>query len=304
MNQENEVLAAQLRKHQTAHTELTDTQIAKALGISPSALSQWIGGYYQGDVQKINRAVRKYLEREQEKTTSPKTIIPFIETSVSMKIFEMAQMCHIYGEMGVAWGISGLGKTWAAREYTQENPGTILIEVGPHCSLSRSFMLALHESLNLSGKGTIDQLFSSLKKKLENSGRLLILDEAENLPYKTLELVRRLHDFTGIGVLMIGMPQLVINLQGRHRDYAQLYSRVTFATRLDTLKPVDTEHIVEYLLPNANGLGKVFHQESMGNIRILTKLLIRSNAASQINGIEIDADIVRRAKNSLILKEV
>ena len=46
--------------------------------------------------------------------------------------------------------------------------------------------------------------------KLNNSGRLLIIDEAENLPYRALEITRRIHDKTAVGVLLVGRNILLL----------------------------------------------------------------------------------------------
>jgi DNA transposition AAA+ family ATPase len=37
---------------------------------------------------------------------------------------------------------------------------------------------------------------------LRDSGRLLMVDEAENLPYRALETLRRIHDKSGIGMVL------------------------------------------------------------------------------------------------------
>ena len=60
--------------------------------------------------------------------------------------------------------------------------------------------------------------------------RLLIVDEAENLPYRALEITRRIHDKTGVGVLLIGRSILLENLKGYNNQYDQLYSRVKYTT--------------------------------------------------------------------------
>lgn len=296
-------LREKLRSYISENNNVTQADIARAIGISDSALSQYLGGTYEGDNKRIDRAISAYLKRRAEQQAAPKQAIPFIYTSVVNKIHEVARMCHLYGEMGVTYGASGIGKTWAVREYTRQNPGTILIEVGEHCALKLPLLRELHEKLGLSGKGRSDQLFKSILNRLKDSSRLLIIDEAENLPYKSLEMLRRIHDFTGIGILLIGMATLVTNLQGRQGDYAQLYSRITFTRKCERLEMIDTESVVREIIPDANGLCKVFHEESYQNMRILTKLLIRTSYAAQINQMDITPDLIRQARESLILRE-
>jgi DNA transposition AAA+ family ATPase len=77
-------------------------------------------------------------------------------------------------------------------------------------------------------------MFLDIIDKLKSSGRLNIIDEAEPLPYKSLELLRRIYDKAQVGILLVGMPRLIMNLKGEKRQYAQLYSRVGIATRLNS----------------------------------------------------------------------
>lgn len=73
-------------------------------------------------------------------------------------------------------------------------------------------------------------------RELRDSGRLLMVDEAELLLYRALEVLRRLHDKAGIGIVLAGMPRLLINLKGRRGEFAQLLPavwrwRLTWAIR-------------------------------------------------------------------------
>lgn len=52
-------------------------------------------------------------------------------------------------------------------------------------------------------------MFSDIVDKLKSSGRLIIIDEAEHLPYKSLELVRRIYDKANVGILLVGMPATI-----------------------------------------------------------------------------------------------
>ena len=54
--------------------------------------------------------------------------------------------------------------------------------------------------------------------KLKSSGRLIIVDEAEHLPYTSLELLRRIYDKAEVGILLVGMPRLMKNLKGDKKN--------------------------------------------------------------------------------------
>ena len=110
---------------------------------------------------------------------------------------------------------------------------------------AKALLLEIHKRLGLSGKGCAYELMNEVVNKLRNSGRLLIIDEAENLPYRALEITRRIHDKTGIGILLVGTNDLLENLRGLNNQYEQLYSRVTFHKVLDDINIKDVIKILE-----------------------------------------------------------
>ncbi|CRL44634.1 hypothetical protein SGGMMB4_01839 [Sodalis glossinidius str. 'morsitans'] len=60
---------------------------------------------------------------------------------------------------------------------------------------------------------------------------LVLVDEAELLPYRALEVLRRIHDSFGVAIVLAGMPRLLLNLKGSRGEYAQLYSIAGWAWR-------------------------------------------------------------------------
>ena len=137
--------------------------------------------------------------------------------------------------------------------------------------------------------------FVECVRRLKGSDRLLIVDEAEQLPYKSLELIRRLHDKAGIGILLVGMPKLLGNLTGIRGEYAQLYSRVGIGARLEPLTEADVQNIIHRRIPEASDLWKVFYKETYGNTRRLFKLVIGALRIADLNKVSINVDIIATA---------
>lgn len=282
------------------HPEVSQSAIARSVGISVTTLSQWIGDQYRGDNKKIEEIMSGFLALQKERTESPRLDIPFVQTSTVKKVWEVCKLCHVDNEIGVAYGDSGLGKTIAVREYARKNKDVILIEVDLGYS-ARTLFSELNKTLGMAGVGHLHGLFEDAVSRLKNSGRLLIIDEAENLPYRALEMVRRLHDKAGIGVVLIGMPRLVQNLRGRKEEYKQLYSRVGVATQLTRLTESDVDSLIKSAMPSANGSASAFHEESNQNARHLSKLLRRTKRLAEINNVKIDKDLVRKAAETLFI---
>ncbi|EOF6267776.1 AAA family ATPase, partial [Salmonella enterica] len=71
---------------------------------------------------------------------------------------------------------------------------------------------------------------------LTGTGWVILVDEAELLPYRALEVLRRIHDRSGVALVLAGMPRLLVNLKGSRGEYAQLYSRVGMALDIEAHK--------------------------------------------------------------------
>jgi DNA transposition AAA+ family ATPase len=272
--------------------------MGKAAGVSSSALSQFLSGKYLGDIDGVRAKVASVMKREREKAATAVGV--FIKTSVSTRVFDVAQDCRLFGDIGVCYSAAGLGKTESVREYARQNPDVILVEADP--GYTAKFLFG--EIRDIVGGGApranLHDIFQECCNRLKGSGRLLIVDEAEQLPYKALEMLRRLHDKTGIGVLLTGMPKLLANLRGRRGEYAQLYSRIGLAVKLQPLADADTALIIGRLLPKCpDKVQKAFGREAAGNTRRLFKIIARSKRVAQINNREVDEDIVRHAASTI-----
>ena len=271
--------------------------VATAIGVAKSTISMWINGTYKGDNTKLTDKVNNFIQREYERKNN--TDIPIVETSIVHYITEIGRLCHTTGKIGVCVGRAGLGKTVAVKEYTKNFLDAILIESDSGYT-AKSLLLEIHKRLGLSGKGCAYDLMSEVVNKLKNSGRLLIIDEAENLPYRALEITRRIHDKTGIGVLLVGRNVLFENLRGAKNQYDQLYSRVKFYKLLDSILITDVTKII-----NAAGqdpeLAETYLLHCKGNTRLLEHLITHSITVAQNNGKpEVDSAVISETSKMLM----
>jgi DNA transposition AAA+ family ATPase len=278
------------------------TAMAKAAGISAAALSQFLADKYRGDNTKLRASLEGVMAREKDKSASPADVKEFVETSVSRRVFSVARSCHVYGEIGVCYSAAGLGKTESTREYARQNPDVILVEANPGYTAHYLFR-ELRELIGGTSRSNLLDIFTECCQRLKGSGRLLIIDEAEQLPYKALEMLRCLHDKTGIGVLLTGMPKLLANLRGNKGEYAQLYSRIGIAVKLSPITDKDTAAVMAKLLPDAGEhIRKLFHKEAAGNTRRLCKMVTRSKHLAHTYKTKVTEEVVRTAAGMVKLE--
>ncbi|MFC3063296.1 AAA family ATPase [Raoultella ornithinolytica] len=293
------------------HAELNDlmtrkgysqTQVARAVGKSAAVINQYLQGKYAGDVPSIDELARSFINREAEKEKSQKITARFVPTVTSRKGMEVIRYAHLDGDLNVLFGAAGLGKTMILREYAAQHRDALLIEADPGYT-ARVVLEELCNLLGLSKRGNMHELSEACIAALRDSGRLLMVDEAENLPYRALETLRRIHDKSGIGMVLAGMPRLIINLKGKRGEYQQLYSRVGFALCIgDSLPQSDITDIAVSMLPGAGkeDVSEALFKASHGNARRLFKLVRGVSRHSEISGNAVSAGAVRKFAEMLI----
>ncbi|HCT2386430.1 TPA: AAA family ATPase [Klebsiella pneumoniae] len=293
------------------HVELNDlmtrkgysqTQVARAIGKSTAVINQYLQGKYAGDVPAIDAQARSFINREVEKEKSQKITARFVPTVTSRKGMDVIKYAHLDGDLNVIYGAAGLGKTMILREYAAQHRDALLIEADPGYT-ARVVLEELCGLLGISKRGNMHELSEACIAALRDSGRLLMVDEAENLPYRALETLRRIHDKSGIGLVLAGMPRLIINLKGKRGEYQQLYSRVGFALCIgDSLPQSDITDIAVSMLPGAGSqdVSEALFKASHGNARRLFKLVRGVSRHSEISGNAVSAGAVRKFAEMLI----
>ena len=293
------------------HVELNDlmtrkgysqTQVAKAIGKSTAVINQYLQGKYAGDVPAIDALARSFINREVEKEKSQKITARFVPTVTSRKGMDVIRYAHLDGDLNVIYGAAGLGKTMILREYAAQHRDALLIEADPGYT-ARVVLEELCGLLGISKRGNMHELSEACIAALRDSGRLLMVDEAEHLPYRALETLRRIHDKSGIGLVLAGMPRLIINLKGKRGEYQQLYSRVGFALCIgDSLPQSDITDIAVSMLPGAGSqeVSEALFKASHGNARRLFKLVRGVSRHSEISGNAVSAGAVRKFAEMLI----
>ncbi|EFT5673488.1 AAA family ATPase [Salmonella enterica] len=252
----------------------SQAQVARAIGRSGAVVNQFLQGKYTGDISDIQERITSFINREQEKEKNRRIQAHFVTTDMAAKGLEVLAYAHQECEICVLYGAAGLGKTMLLGEYAARNKDALFIEADPGYT-ARTLLEELCRLLGVKVRGNIHELIDACVRELRGSGRLLMVDEAELLPYRALEVLRRLHDKAEIGIVLAGMPRLLINLKGRRGEFAQLYSRVALALNLgDTLSRDDFNQIAVDMMPEASeaDIGDALYTRSLGNARRLFKL--------------------------------
>lgn len=274
-------------------------QVAQLLGVSVATVSLYLKGEYNGNVAEMDRKVIELIEREKAKVVEAKYNAAFVPTHTAKRGMDVMRFAHIEGEINVIFGAAGLGKTQMLKEYERQNSSAVLIEVDPSCT-PKVLLRKIAEAVGATARGVNNELLESIVTKLKGSERLLMIDEAELLSTRSLEFIRRIHDLTDVGVVLAGMPRLLVNLKGKNNELAQLHSRVGFALDLgNALSEEDLGLLVEGALGTSEFNAPLI-KASNGNARRLSKLMRGVVRSSEINQTPISKELVEQYSKMLI----
>lgn len=303
MNQINQALQQKLAEFK-AKSGMNQTQLARGIGTSPASISMYLNGTYAdkgGNYETIEPKIEAFLEVQESKAQREELVLGFVSTKTTRRISEVMRDAHEAGDTVVIYGQAGLGKTQAVKNYCEKNPAAILIEANPSFT-ALVLMRKLAAAAKVSTVGSLNDLFESVSDRLRDSGRLIVVDEAENLPLRALEIIRRLHDDTGCGLVLSGMPRLVANLRGKHGELVQLYSRVSVALNLgDSMPDEELEQIARAAMPEADDetIAELV-KHSNGNTRRMSKLMRGTVRTANKNGIKMQSGIVKKYSSLII----
>ncbi|RHW17176.1 hypothetical protein D1610_11545 [Sphingomonas gilva] len=214
-----------------ADTRLSWSEIGPKMGIPGGTLSPFALNSYNGDNERIARAVfsyRQLLTSQAELAIAMPDRPNYFETPTSRRVTTMLQVAH-RGRITVIATAPGLGKTEAVKNYQASVPqvwrATMKPSTGGIMTMQVKILASMGEP---DAKGTPLALTTRIERLVRGTGGLLVIDEAQNLGEKALEEVRGWHDETGIGVALVGNEDVLLRLElGSKKDaFARLASRV------------------------------------------------------------------------------
>lgn len=278
---------------------LTQKQIATALAVSIGTVSLYLKGQYNGDVQRLDDKVAEYLSRQDKKVLNARYNRQFAPTLLARRGMEAMADAHTEGETLVIFGAAGLGKTQLLKEYVKNHPSAIFIETDPSYT-TKVLLRKIAEGCGVAVQGSNNDVFEKIIEKLDGSERLLVIDEAELLSTRSLEFVRRLQDKTQIGVVLAGMPRLLVNLRGKHGELEQLYSRVTRLLNLGNALPEKDLALLTQTALGTDEFNTPFIKFSKGNARRLSNLIKGVVRLAEINECDITYEMIEEYSKVLM----
>ena len=226
----------------------TQTAIANELAISDAALSSFLKGTYKTPHTIIPK-VAELLKVTGRRKVAPKEPA-FVETTVAKRVMEAISYCHLQGKIAVVYGDAGVGKTQAVRAYLRENSLAIGITISPSYASITGVNELIADQLGIRER-VARRIYAEIIGKLKDSGRVLIVAEAQHLTVRALNPLRCMSDESGVGIALIGNEEVYTKLRGSGKaDFAQLFSRI--GMRREVLTSTTTKEAIRKIFAEAH----------------------------------------------------
>lgn len=273
-----------------AREGLSQSAAADQIGVSGSALSQWLRGLYKGDAEALADKARGWLasraDRRALQAGMPEAPA-WAKTPLAGRALAALAHAHAAGDLAVVYGAAGLGKTVAMKRYAGLRPNVWTVTATEAASSVAACLerVAAAMSLRLDNRQRrASAVEAAIIERMSGSGGLLAVDEAQHLPTRSLEELRGLHDASGCGVALVGSDPFWAQLSGGRRpEFAQLFSRVGMRVRLGRPGAADVAALLTAWGLQGRGLevAAAAIAARHGALRGLTKALVRAHAIAK-----------------------
>ncbi|MCB9902538.1 MAG: AAA family ATPase [Planctomycetes bacterium] len=200
-------------------------------GYSAAVVSGFINGKPNSRDEEIARAVNEMLEIETARAKGVRPTV-FVETGVAREILTVCTQARVHLAMGEILGPAGVGKSITLRACAQKIPGSVYLRCSESTAQPLAFLRSLAAAIGVGQTGSMDLVMRRIVDRLSSSGRLLLLDEAQKLSKRTIDVLRDLHDMAEIPIVICGTLLLRDMVNDANIFYGQLSSRIMVRVNL------------------------------------------------------------------------
>ncbi|MBN2547493.1 MAG: AAA family ATPase [Spirochaetes bacterium] len=252
-----------------AQKNYSQNYVAKELGYASATVSLYKNKTYAGDIEKLEIRISRWLD--DEKRREEMLIIPRLRITSVKNIQIAIDAAKNRRNISVITGDAGTGKSVGAQVYVENSSQALYVEVGPLRN-RKSLLRDIAKKLDLEPKGSSDLIIEMLVDRLRDSGKVIIIDEADRLDFEKLDMLRRISDMTKCGLVLIAVTKFEGELIHKNADYGQLSSRVGVCLRLNEIKE---EYLTNDMKDILDATGIDYETDALKTLRIKCRNSLR-----------------------------
>lgn len=286
-------------------TGVKQKYIAGQVGVSPSAVSQFLNGKYPGDLLALFDKLSRWRETLDQDRREPLPIPDqCVETPTGNRIEQTLAFAQAEPTIVVIYGNPGLGKTTSIARYQSEGRNVWVTTSSPASGGMQATIVQVAAAIGLRGLPlTPHQLSREIVAKLRGSQGLLVVDEAQHLSREAIDQLRSFHDSASIGLCLCGNMHVYARVYGRENSeyLAQFSSRVGNKLILREPAAGDVDAVLELWKIRGGAEAEFARQVASqpGALRSLYQCLRQATLAASATGRPIDVKLMREARASL-----
>lgn len=142
----DEALRRQLAEYRS-EKKLTNKELARQLGTSDTAVSKYLSGKPEGDVEKLEAVIADVLAAAKQKVTASTELF---DSPIARALAGSLETIRKTGDVGLLYGGAGLGKTCGIRIYRRSTPSSIPVFVTPWRANPNGIISAIFEGMDKS----------------------------------------------------------------------------------------------------------------------------------------------------------
>lgn len=195
-----------------AETGVSQQALATEIGVSGTALSQFLAGKYPGKTESVIKGLGEFINRSCRRARRSKEP-DYVETTVAKRILAAIRVTEQFttareGRICLIVGDSGHGKTKCLEQYAAVNPLARYVKLCDKMSAA-AMMSRIAAAMKLDAGGGLKTLVDELTIHLSNRELTIILDEAAGLDVGRLNLLRQVIVESGCTLILAGNTHLL-----------------------------------------------------------------------------------------------
>lgn len=226
-------------------TKRSQSAVAKELGISGAALSQFLNGSYIGSNEDIADKIEQFLDLDRKRklcTPSPKFTTELNNTKL---VYNALSYIQITSGIATIVGTAGSGKTTAMKHFADEHNGVIYVQADATKKSPRAALNLISKAMGVKPRGTASDILDNLVEELTGTGKVIIIDEAQHLTERSFDTLRAINDRACVGLVYAGTPDIIARMYGKHEaELDQVHSRIEYVCKLNNRYKLEDIEIV------------------------------------------------------------
>lgn len=278
----------------------TQSWLAINLGVSNAQISTFLAGNYKGNVHNLEQKLKNFIANFIPNENKSQDVEFFIENKNTRYVNHIMTKAVEQTRLSVIFGNAGYGKTTSIKRFIKNRPEAIFIKAN-NLFTTKDFLEILCNVLNIKIESRGREMFQSVVSTLSRTNKFIVIDEAEWLKDKTLDMVRNIWEESQTPIILSGTLHLKQNLKGTRGELDYVDSRIRGRYTFECLNSEDIKRVCNFYNVSHEGIEKV-KSLANGNFRLTSFLLEEAKDLTQSLGQDemITAEDIKEASKMIL----